>query len=185
MVSLAIDNWDGAPPQVQTYRTNALISYPILMLGTANGIREDYACTYHIYFVIGGDGVITYRGFWNDAAIRTAVDDALAALGVSSTELPAAAHRLGPAYPNPFNPRTSIPFELAGAGDEVAVRLEILDVRGRLMRTLLSGRRTAGRSYVVDWDGSDDGGRRLPSGVYLARLTADGVASSRPVTLIK
>lgn len=157
-----------------------------MMMGFANGIRHDYDATYNWYFVIGGDDVITYRGQWDDAAIRQAIDDALANLGVSATgDVPAASATLGAAFPNPFNPRTSIPFELAPGQGDVDVRLEILDVRGRLVRTVLDGRRAAGQRHLADWDGTDDAGRTMPSGVYMTRLLADGVSSSRLVTLMK
>ena len=92
---------------------------------------------------------------------------------------------MGAAFPNPFNPRTSIPFELAADGGEVSVRLEILDLRGRVVRTVLNGTRPGGQSYLADWDGSDDAGRNLPSGVYLTRLVVDGVSTSRLITLMK
>ena len=163
-----------------------MITYPILMMGTASGIRTDYNCTYDIYFVIGGDGVITFRGLYDDTAVRNAIDAALAALDLSAAgDVPVAGHTLEAAFPNPFNPRTSIPFELAEGSGEVTVRLEILDLRGRLVRTVLTGTRAPGRRYVADWDGSNDAGRKMSSGVYLTRLTVDGLSFSRAITLIK
>ena len=186
MQCLAIDNWDGSPEQVQTFQTQTGISFPILMMGFANGIRADYDATYNWWFVIGGDGVIAYRGQYDDAAIRAAIDDGIANLSLSAAgDAPEAGHTLGAAFPNPFNPRTSIPFELAADGGEVSVRLEILDLRGRVVRTVLNGTRPGGQSYMADWDGSDDAGRNLPSGVYLTRLVVDGVSTSRLITLMK
>ena len=163
-----------------------MITYPILMMGTASGIRTGYDCTYDIYFVIGGDGVITFRGLYDDTAVRNAIDAALAALDLSTAgDVPTAGHTLEAAFPNPFNPRTSIPFELAEGSGDVTVRLEILDLRGRLVRTVLAGTRAPGRRYVADWDGNNDAGRKMSSGVYLTRLTVDGLSLSRAITLIK
>ena len=64
------------------------------------------------------------------------------------------------------------------------MRLDVYDVKGALVRTLLDERREAGR-YEVTWDGRDDGGRRVASGVYLYRLEAGGKEESRRMVLVK
>jgi len=89
--------------------------------------------------------------------------------------------RLVGAAPNPFNPQTVIAYELAGAGH---CELVIHDLRGRAVRTLASSVQPAGRHEVV-FDGRDDRGRQLASGVYLAQLAADGVRELRKLTLVK
>jgi len=156
------------------------------MQGYAAGVTTDYDCTFDIYFVIDSDGIIRYRGDFDDVLIRAALDTAIAALGVSATDdVPAAGHLLQANYPNPFNPRTVIPFELAPGAGEAAVRLEILDLRGAVVATLLAGPRSRGQRHTAMWDGTDQTGRRLASGVYLARLRVDGISRSRPLTLLK
>jgi len=83
---------------------------------------------------------------------------------------PPARDLLAPNVPNPFNPRTALRFELiAGA----TVELAVFDVSGRRIATLAAGHRAAGRHEAV-WQGRDDDGRAVPSGVYLARLRVDG-----------
>ncbi len=72
--------------------------------------------------------------------------------------------------PNPFNPSTTIHFELAQAG---SVRLRIHDARGRLVRDLLRADLAAG-AHSCEWDGRDDAGRSVPSGVYFCRSEAAG-----------
>ncbi len=84
------------------------------------------------------------------------------------------------ATPNPFNPRTTIGFDVPASGGDV--RLELYDARGRLVRTLVTGHREPGRQEAV-WDGRSDAGRRLPSGVYFARLRAAGCDAVVKVTL--
>lgn len=80
--------------------------------------------------------------------------------------------------PNPFNPLTVVPFELARPGP---VLLQVYGLDGRLLRVLAEGSFAAG-SHSRAWDGCDEGGRRLGSGVYLVRLaTADGVINGRMV----
>lgn len=69
-------------------------------------------------------------------------------------------------YPNPFNPETTIQYRPAEAGD---VHLSIYNTNGQLVRTLVSGFRTADTHSVI-WDGRDDSGRIVGSGIYLYRL---------------
>jgi len=71
-------------------------------------------------------------------------------------------------YPNPFNPTTSISYQLSAGSD---VKLMIFNVRGQLIRTLVSGQQAAGR-YQVMWNGLDEHGRQVASGIYLYRLQA-------------
>ncbi len=85
-------------------------------------------------------------------------------------------------HPNPFNPRTTLMLNLPEA---CTVDLAVHDVRGRLVRSLVSGQMVEGRHPVV-WDGMDDRGAQAPSGVYLVRLvTADGQQRAMKVTLSK
>jgi hypothetical protein len=83
--------------------------------------------------------------------------------------------------PNPFNPRTTITWDLARDGRS---QLEIYDLQGRLVRTLVDGPRGAGR-HTETWNGLDDAGSHAASGMYVARLTtADGIQVMK-MTLLK
>lgn len=93
----------------------------------------------------------------------------------------AAAFRLLPSQPNPFNPRTVIPFELPAAG---AARLAVFDVAGRLVRVLVEGSLPAGRREAA-WDGRDAAGREVGSGTYLARLEAGGETAIIRMMLVR
>jgi hypothetical protein len=73
-------------------------------------------------------------------------------------------------YPNPFNPRTTIVFELPRTEP---VALSVYDVRGRRVAVLASGEMTSGL-HQITWEGRDDQGQSLPSGVYLYRLVTPG-----------
>ncbi|MBK8167480.1 MAG: hypothetical protein IPK64_16170 [bacterium] len=75
---------------------------------------------------------------------------------------------LAGAWPNPFNPRTTISFELPAPS---RTRVTILDLRGSLVATVAEADLGAGRHQVV-WTGRDDAGRAVPSGPYLCRLQA-------------
>jgi hypothetical protein len=90
-------------------------------------------------------------------------------------------HLLGN-HPNPFNPRTTVAFELAEAAE---VQLAVYDMAGRHVRTLVAGRTlTAGRHDAV-WDGRDTTGRQVAAGVYFSHLRAGDVQLTRRMTLIK
>ena len=83
--------------------------------------------------------------------------------------------------PNPFNPVTEIRFELS---NRVPVSLEIYNVSGQRVRTLSSGSLPAGL-HAVTWDGRDDGGTSVSSGVYFYRLHAGEFSESKRMTLIR
>ncbi len=91
------------------------------------------------------------------------------------------APRLLQNHPNPFNPRTTIRFELPAVGH---VRLAIYDVAGRLVRVLVEGEIAAG-SHEAAWDGRDAAGRAVPSGSYLARLVAGGKVEGVRLSLVR
>jgi hypothetical protein len=88
---------------------------------------------------------------------------------------------LYPNYPNPFNPITSIRFELATASD---ISLIIYDLLGRQVSELVGGYQDAGYHQVI-WNGRDSQGRELSSGVYIARLAASGYSKSIKMVLLK
>jgi hypothetical protein len=95
-------------------------------------------------------------------------------------ETPAATALLG-AYPNPFNPSTRIRFSLAEGAD---VTLRVLDVSGRVLRTLAVGRLEAGEHERV-WDGRDDAGAPQASGVYLVDFRAGTARERAKLVLLK
>jgi flagellar hook assembly protein FlgD len=85
------------------------------------------------------------------------------------------------AHPNPFNPQTTISFELAA---ESEVELEIYDVKGALVRRLVDASMPAGR-HVATWNGVDDSGRRVASGVYLAIFKAGSHRDVQKLVMVK
>jgi hypothetical protein len=101
----------------------------------------------------------------------------------ATASLPAApaAFALHAPAPNPFNPATTLRFDLPAA---CAVKLEIVDVSGRCMRVLVDELLPAGRHEAV-WDGRDARGRALASGVYSCRLRAGAFEQARTLVLLK
>ncbi len=84
-------------------------------------------------------------------------------------------------YPNPFNPSTMIRYSLAEAGE---VLLAVYDANGRLVRTLAAGRRDAG-PHSIEWNGLDETGHAVSSGVYLYRLQAGERMETRKLLLVR
>lgn len=89
--------------------------------------------------------------------------------------------RLGTASPNPFRTNTTIDFALARETD---VELRILDVAGRVVRTLVTGTLEAGE-HEVEWDGRDKLGATSTSGVYFYRLDTPAGSETRPVVHLR
>ena len=88
---------------------------------------------------------------------------------------------LGQCYPNPFNPSTTIRF---GLSERMHVRLQIYDVSGRLVRTLVDGMRSEGEHFER-WDGADSAGRTVASGVYFYRLDAGSFTETKKMVLLR
>ncbi|HVO76755.1 MAG TPA: FlgD immunoglobulin-like domain containing protein [Candidatus Bathyarchaeia archaeon] len=91
------------------------------------------------------------------------------------------AYRLAQNYPNPFNPSTTIRYDMKEKG---TVTLKIYNVAGELVRTLANDVRDAG-SYSVTWDGSDDRGIPVASGIYFSRMQAGGFVGVKKVVLLR
>lgn len=84
-------------------------------------------------------------------------------------------------YPNPFNPETRIMYDIGEAG---FVRLFVIDILGRQIRTLVAAPHQQGR-YVATWDGKDENGIAVSSGVYFYRLQSEAITLSGKMNLLK
>ena len=131
-----------------------------------------------IAIVVGGDAgsiqalSITGDGTFSDPPVVTSTD--------AASEVPMSFRILGN-YPNPFNPSTTIQYELAGPTN---VTLTIYDAVGRRVRSLMNREALAGR-YKIVWDGRNDGGIHVASGTYIIRLITKTGSDSRRLMLIK
>ena len=84
-------------------------------------------------------------------------------------------------YPNPFNPSTMISFDIKNDGP---VRLEVFNLKGQKVTTLVDEDKTSGR-YQVAWNGTDTQGRDVGTGIYFYRLTTNDTSSTRKMLLMK
>ncbi|MCK9996265.1 MAG: T9SS type A sorting domain-containing protein, partial [Candidatus Krumholzibacteria bacterium] len=89
---------------------------------------------------------------------------------------------LGNASPNPFNPMTTISFDLL---KQASVRMVIYDVSGRLTRTLIDGEIVATGRHEIVWNGRDDMGKQVAAGVYFYRLDTDEYSETKRMALVK
>ena len=129
---------------------------------------------------------------WIDEAKRLNLPDATFQRGIRELERLAAAlaipkeTALLPNYPNPFNPETWIPYDLAEA---VSVTLTFYDVRGRVVRTLALGHRPAGayrtKPRAAYWDGRNEQGERVASGIYFYTFTAGNFTATGKLVVRK
>ncbi len=156
------------------------------MNGDSGGVRSGYEAESGAVFVIGGDGIILYRSFYDDAALRTIIDEGLAALDVTPVpESRVTGHKFEGGFPNPFNPSTRLVFSLDPQAVPQPARLEIVDLQGRLLQVLLDETAQADRQYEAVWNGRDLTGRAVVSGIYLARLRVGDWQATRALTLVK
>lgn len=165
-------------------------------------MARDYGVVQDYYFVIDHEGVVRYRSpdarlgqRYNDGEIREAIDTALADLAAALEEVEEEEEEIGTAvgaaprvpagfaleaWPNPFNAETTLSFTVTTAGP---VALTVFDLRGRVVRGW-SGHYGAG-THSLTWDGRDEGGEAVASGVYIASARQGGAAIARKVTLLK
>jgi hypothetical protein len=88
-------------------------------------------------------------------------------------------------YPNPFNPSTTIEYSVPNdMGDFLKVVLQIFDIRGRLIKTLISDIKRPGR-HIVQWDSSDDMNENVPSGAYFYRLRIEEETTMKKMLLLR
>lgn len=149
----------------------------LLMLGSS------IPCTSNA--VIGrGDSPLfnleTVITFFDDSPIFSL--ETHAGVGVTNNRPPSPRIHVAPCQPNPFNPATTIRYQL---GAPAFVDLAVFDVRGRRVRTIRNGAPEDSGWHEATWNGRDETGRRVAGGVYYCRLRASGESAATTMTLVK
>jgi hypothetical protein len=185
-LSPAWDSWQGWPNQSKIgdyyHMVSDRVGANLAWAATFNGEQD-------IYFLRIGDTDCNGNGVGDaiDIAAGTSPDanqngrlDECEDLPGSESATPGLEWALLQNFPNPFNPQTAIRFESPA---DQRVRLEILDVSGRIVRTLWT-QATPGRNSIA-WDGRDTLGRDASSGVYVYRITAPGFSAANRMVLVR
>jgi hypothetical protein len=94
----------------------------------------------------------------------------------------ASSFKLSQNYPNPFNPTTRIQFSVP---ETEKVRLEVYDIQGKLIKTLVDYDLYQPGSYEVSWNGLDNKGNKVASGIYFAKMNAGKFAQTKKMNLLK
>ncbi len=102
-------------------------------------------------------------------------------VGDRNGKTPPPAFELAQNYPNPFNPVTTISYSVPRRAQ---VTIDVFDILGQKVRTLVVGNKAAG-SYQVEWDGTDNAGRAVATGIYLYRYQAGDVVQTKKMLLLK
>jgi flagellar hook assembly protein FlgD len=123
---------------------------------------------------------VTVGNGQNVSNIEVSLPDTPTSVDESSNQIPTR-FALEPNYPNPFNPETSIKYQLPA---RTLVILRIYNALGQEVRTLVDGLQDAG-SYATQWDGKDNKGRPLSAGIYLMRLEAGEFTMTRKMAMVK
>ncbi|MDM7926860.1 MAG: Ig-like domain-containing protein [bacterium] len=186
---------DGEPVDTFPFDEPVQVSFPLKngLLRNLGLLPEDLGA----FFLTGG-GDFDTTGI-SDVVVDTSGQTVYASAGHFSTVVFAkkstvpsavdvravgpAVHRLHTAYPNPFNPETTIRFEVAGSLPRKAA-VTVFDVTGRRVAVLFSGSCLPGL-HEVRWNGRDGSGSAVGSGLYIVRFEAGNFSQSRRVVLLK
>ncbi len=166
-------SWDVAPEEniihYVVYRDTAAVFVPsdlraVAMVDHPSATFDDTP-PFDCYYLIAAVNSFGYSSGYSE---RVYTSDQVSPVGDEQTPKVLA---ISGVVPNPFNPMTTVKFDLPRSG---RVQLSIFDLRGRLVRDLISGQMEAG-SHDVVWNGRNDQGQTAAAGVYFARLSsADG-----------
>jgi photosystem II stability/assembly factor-like uncharacterized protein len=138
--------------------------------GASSDSVQAFGITFDISTLARGGQIYNYR---NRLGVLTAVKEERPNLPLE--------YILSQNYPNPFNPETRIRYELPQSSRVV---LKVFNMLGQEVRALANEFRPAG-SYEVSWDGRDNAGQRMPSGMYLYRIEAEGLVQTKKMVLLQ
>jgi choice-of-anchor C domain-containing protein len=133
------------------------------------------------YQYIDEEAPVDETRYWLKEETRTGGTNWFGPVMVPRVEMSTPDLSLGPSYPNPFNPATTIPFVIP---ETAMIRLAVYDARGRVVKKLEDGIKQAGR-YKVLWNGLDEKGREVASGIYFIRLESNKRVRTQKIVLLK
>ena len=134
-----------------------------------------YSGTAQIRFVFGSANLITGEGWYIDDIYYSNTT------GSNDNTIIPIMNKLNSNFPNPFNPTTTISFSLKETGN---VKIEIFNIRGQKVKTLINGLLPA-KNHQIVWNGKDDKGKSVSSGIYFYKMRSANYTASRKMILMK
>ncbi len=182
-VVLSVENsYDGDEGDALTYAFTVYADEHLTdEVASASGVPEGAGTTEWSPDVEMSEGTYWWRAYADDGTTRSHLMET-ATFVVKRDESISSTLTFFPARPNPFAGHAELSFDMAGHRGNVA--LAIYSVQGRLVRTLFDDRAGPGMENVT-WDGKDDGGWKVGSGLYLARLEAAGSVRHQKVLVLR
>lgn len=184
-VILGLDTWNNNVPSNNSFRGVTQITYPQLLNARSVGDTYFNYFAYDRAIVINDEGKVVYKGSSDlridngeIGRVKNSITEALSMVSTSSgptSQLPSSV-KLDPNYPNPFNPSTTISYEISSPSQ---VTLQIFNVLGKEVATLVNEFQNTG-NQTTTWDASS-----VPSGIYMYRLTVGNEVLTRRMMLIK
>lgn len=193
---MGADAWDGTAEQMRTrWRLGKGVTMPLLL--NASQMTSDYGQTYQTFAIIDHEGLIRFKTTFlipidelrDEVVLALAdippieeevVETVETAVEMSEASTPPA-FSLAQNAPNPFNSNTVIRFALPQPSQ---VELAIYNLLGQPVAVLVQGPSAAG-TFSVHWDGRDQAGQAVTSGVYLYQLRAGGYTEVRKLLLLR
>ncbi len=190
---LGVDQWRGSSNQIRTqYKDPSMVTYPLLQDGSAVGV--DYKVGHDWFVLLDQEHKVYYTApgtFYNrggDAEeIVSDLESKVVALitttsveGAHSNSLPTD-FELKQNFPNPFNPNTTIQFDLP---QTIHVSLKIYNTLGQEIRNLIDNVIPTGENLII-WDGKNNVGQLVSSGIYFIRLQSGDFTDIKRMTFIK
>ena len=165
------------------FQSNIEVDEVKMAVASAEGVEVGGDIAYIEFEILPGE-----RHDWGDALLRiqdVQLNEGLIPAVTEQTELSLAVipevYALSQNYPNPFNPETVINYDLPVRSH---LSITIFNLMGQKVATVVDGYRSAG-SYSIVWDGKDNNGKSLASGVYLYRMETDGFVQTRKLVLMR
>lgn len=183
---LGIDIWSGGSTNLNNFKNITKVTFPLLNSGVeiATNLYDIYLQDHTVIVDQEGNVAYTHSNYPSDLKINDSkdiIDNLLSVTGIRNVNVSPNEFELKPNYPNPFNPTTNIPFTV---DKNQNIKLEIYNITGRLVKTLINASYPEG-SYNVVWDALDDHNYHVASGIYFIRLSGEQTTQTRQIILLK
>lgn len=137
-------------------------------------------------FILDKNGIVQFAKTEYDpgsmiSIIESLIDDSSTVAVAESISLPNDFELLQN-FPNPFNPTTTIRFNITTTQE---IRLDIINLNGQIINTLIQQRKFEAGSYAIQWNGTNYNGENIPSGIYFVQLRNDVTVMTKKLVLIR